>query len=292
MASQSAWADDDLSKLTLSIGPNGTVVGSYTESERVIYIEALRGEKNTEDEQGLLPYALDIRILDENKIPFLIQNNGVNQDAGGDVDWASVQENPDEDVRQKAIEMLPNAIRHMRAALADETHENTAILNLSDENRWEIVAILDLMRSVTEDLPKRGFRESSSAREKTMSTSYQQYRYEVTIKRKQIVNGYTPEHSALLVNFYNNTSGKYLGQFQSCNHGTCAGSSAMSNRCSKTFTSDKSIGIVDKVCDTFTPYGVHVCHDDTRIQYLAFRNGYYGSYSECYTPMLTTPNCD
>jgi len=289
LAGQEVRAENDQPKLTLSIGSDGAVNGSYTEEGRTISIEALRGEKNIGDDPDMLPSALDIRILDEDKISFLVQNNGVSQDTG-DMAWATVQENPDEAIRQQAIGMLPNAIRHVRAALAGEARENATILNLTDENRWEILAVLNLMRSMAEDLPEKVSRKKPSDERSVMATSYK-YKYEVIIKRKQIVNGYTPEHSALLVNFYNG-SGKYLGQFQSCNHGTCASSNTMSKRCSRTFTSNNPIGVVDRVCDTFTSYGVHFCHDDTRVQYLAFKNGYYGNYGECYAPMPTPPNCD
>ncbi len=289
ITSQGAPTESDQPKLTLSIDSDEAVSGSYTEKGRTISIEALRGEENIGDDPDILPYVLDIRILDEDKIPFLVQNSGVSQDLG-DTEWTSVRENPNDAARQHAIGMLPNAIRYVRAALAGETQENATILNLTGDNQWEITAILNLMRSMTEDLPGKTLGKKPAAEIITMATSYQ-YKYEVKIRRKQIVGGYTPEHSALLVNFYNG-SGKYLGQFQSCNHGTCAGNSAMSTRCSKTFSSNNAIGLVDKVCDTFTSYRVHVCHDDTRIQYLAYKNGYYGGYSECYAPMLTTPNCD
>ena len=65
MASQSVLTESDQPKLVLSIGSDGAVSGSYAENEHAIYIEALRGEKNTEEDPSILPYSLDIRILDE-----------------------------------------------------------------------------------------------------------------------------------------------------------------------------------------------------------------------------------
>ena len=291
MASQNALIESDQPKLVLSIEPDGTISGSYTENEHAIYIEALHGEKNAEEDPSILPYALDIRILDEDKITFLVQNSGVSQGLG-DMEWASVLENPDEAVRQQAMEMLPNAIRHVRSALMGDTLENTDIQNLTDENRWEIVAILDLMRSMTEDIPKKTFREKSSARATAMATSYK-YEYEVRVMKKPFITAYTSEHSALLVKYYN-SKGESIGSLRSCNHGTCADSSSMSKYCSKRFLSNSLLNLYDKICDQFTVYGVHTCNSDTRVQYLAYKYGYWGynGYSDCFSPRLKAPSCD
>ena len=293
IASPSTLAESGQSKFILSIGPDGTVTGSYTENEHAIYIEALRGEKNAEEDPSILPYALDIRILDEDKIPFLVQNNGVSQ-GFGDIEWASVLENPDDFARQHAIQMLPNAIRYVRAALAGEVPENAVIQNLTDENRWEILAVLDLMRSMAEDIPERAFRKKSSAERLAMAASYT-YEYEVSIRKKKVEGLWYTEHSALRVRYYNNT-GERFAQYSSCNHGTCADNGVMSTKCSKRFKHNSMIGLVNEVCDTFTSYKykVHTCHDDTAVQYRTFKEGGWrtGLSVECYAPMLSVPNCE
>lgn len=284
-------AENDQPKLTLSIESDGAVNGSYTEEGRSISIEAIRGEENVGDDPEALPYALDIRILDEDKIPFLVQNNGVSQRLG-DMEWTNVQENPDEAVRQQAMEMLPNAIRHVRAALAGEAWENATVQNITDENRWEISAVLDLMRSMAEDLPGKVFQKNPSDERSVMATSYK-YEYEVIIRKKPFVTSYTSEHSALLVRYYNN-KGEFIGSLRSCNHGTCADSSSMSKHCSRKFRSNNLLNLYDKVCDQFTTYGVHTCNSDTRVQYLAYKYGYWGynGYKDCFSPRLKAPSCD
>ena len=286
-------AESGQSKFILSIGPDGTVTGSYTENEHAIYIEALRGEKNAEEDPSILPYALDIRILDEDKIPFLVQNNGVSQ-GFGDIEWASVLENPDDFARQHAIQMLPNAIRYMRATLESDSPKNTVIQNLTDENRWEVLNILDLMRSMAEDLSTRVFGEKLSAERSITATSYT-YEYEVAVRKKKVEGLWYAEHSALRVRYYNNT-GERFAQYSSCNHGTCADNGVMSTKCSKRFKHNSMIGLVNEVCDTFTSYKykVHTCHDDTAVQYRTFKEGGWrtGLSVECYAPMLSVPNCE
>ena len=140
IASPSTLAESGQSKFILSIGPDGTVTGSYTENEHAIYIEALRGEKNAEEDPSILPYALDIRILDEDKIPFLVQNNGVSQ-GFGDIEWASVLENPDDFARQHAIQMLPNAIRYMRATLESDSPRSFRISRMRIGGKCSIFSI-------------------------------------------------------------------------------------------------------------------------------------------------------
>lgn len=294
LASQEAFAEDEQPKLILSIEPDGAINGSYTENGRTIFIEALRGEKKSDtDDPDMLPYALDIRILDENGIPFLVQNSGVSQGLG-DMEWIRVQANPDGAVRQHAIQMLPNAIRYVRAALAGEVPENAVIQNLTDENRWEILAVLDLMRSMAEDIPERAFRKKSSAERLAMAASYT-YEYEVSIRKKKVEGLWYAEHSALRVRYYNNT-GERFAQYSSCNHGTCADNGVMSTKCSKRFKHNAMIGLVNEVCDTFTSYKykVHTCHDDTAVQYRTFKEGGWrtGLSVECYAPMLSVPNCE
>lgn len=293
LASQEAFAEDEQPKLILSINPDGAVNGSYTENGHTISIEALRGEENIGDDPDMLPYALDIRILDENGIPFLVQNSGVSQGLG-DMEWIRVQANPDGAVRQHAIQMLPNAIRYVRAALAGEVPENAVIQNLTDENRWEILAVLDLMRSMAEDIPERAFRKKSSAERLAMAASYT-YEYEVSIRKKKVEGLWYTEHSALRVRYYNNT-GERFAQYSSCNHGTCADNGVMSTKCSKRFKHNAMIGLVNEVCDTFTSYKykVHTCHDDTAVQYRTFKEGGWrtGLSVECYAPMLSVPNCE
>ncbi len=294
LASQEAFAEDEQPKLILSIDPNGAISSSYTENGHTIFIEALRGEKKSDtDDSDMLPYALDIRIRDESGIPFLVQDSGVSHGLG-DTEWTNVQENPEEAVRQQAINLLPNAIRYVRAALAGEARENSIIQNLTEENRWEIIAILDLMRSMAEDIPERAFRKKSSTERLAMAASYT-YEYEVSIRKKKVEGLWYAEHSALRVKYYDNM-GKRFAQYSSCNHGTCADNGVMSTKCSKRFKHNAMIGLVNEVCDTFTSYKykVHTCHDDTIVQYRTFKDGGWRTTlsAECYAPMLSVPNCE
>lgn len=292
-ASQEVFAEDEQPKLILSIEPDGTINGSYIENGRTIFIEALRGEKNDTDDPNVLPYALDVRILDESGIPFLVQNNGVSQ-GFGDIEWTRVQTNPEGTVRQHAIRMLPNAIRHVRAALAGEAPENAVIQNLTDENQWEVLNALDLMRSMAEDLPTRAFGKKPSAERSAMAAAYT-YEYEAAIRKKRVEGLWYAEHSALRVRYYNNTGARFA-QYSSCNHGTCADNGVMSTKCSKRFKHNAMIGLVNEVCDTFTSYKykVHTCHDDTIVQYRTFKAGGWRTAlsAECYAPMLSVANCE
>ena len=299
LASQEAFAEDEQPKLILSIDPNGAISGSYTENGHTIFIEALRGEENITDDPDMLPYALDVRIRDESGIPFLVQNSGVSH-GFGDTEWTSVQENPEEAVRQHAIRMLPNAIRYVRAALEGESTENAVIQNLTDENRWEVLNTLNLMRSMAEDLPKKAFGKKLSA-ERSVMAATSTYEYEVAIRKKKVGGYWYIEHSALRVRYYDST-GKRFAQYSSCNHGTCADSGSMDTKCSKRFKHNAMIGLVNEVCDTFTPTFTsrpiipysHTCNDDTAVQYRTFKEGGWrtGLSAECYAPMPKAPSCE
>lgn len=182
----------------------------------------------------------------------------------------------------------------MRATLESDSPKNTVIQNLTDENRWEVLNILDLMRSMAEDLSTRVFGEKLSAERSITATSYT-YEYEVAVRKKKVEGLWYAEHSALRVRYYNNT-GERFAQYSSCNHGTCADNGVMSTKCSKRFKHNSMIGLVNEVCDTFTSYKykVHTCHDDTAVQYRTFKEGGWrtGLSVECYAPMLSVPNCE
>ena len=154
--------------------------------------------------------------------------------------------------------------------------------------------ILDLMRSMAEDLSTRVFGEKLSAERSITATSYT-YEYEVAVRKKKVEGLWYAEHSALRVRYYNNT-GERFAQYSSCNHGTCADNGVMSTKCSKRFKHNAMIGLVNEVCDTFTSYKykVHTCHDDTAVQYRTFKEGGWrtGLSVECYAPMLSVPNCE
>lgn len=283
-----AQEETDQPRLVVTIEPDGTINGSYEKDGYSIFLEALRGEKNIGDDPDMQPYELDIRVLDNNKNPFLFQNSGVSEDT---VDTTILGTEED---REEAMAMLPDAIRELKETyvnIGSDEQDTGGITGLTDDNRWEILAIIELMRSASEDSHFRTEKNYNSSPVMLKSSSYR-YSYDVKIMKKKVFLPPSSEHSALLVQYCDNKK-KICNQVYSCNHGNCANSRTMSKKCSKTFYSNALITMKDKPCDKYTFYGVHTCNSDTRVQYLAFKKGFYDYYNvACINAMDSAPKCD
>lgn len=290
---QNTSAENERLPLVITIQPDGTLNGSYTKDEYSIFFEAFRGEENsTEDDTDIQPYALDIRVLDNNKNPFLVKNSGV----ADDIDWLDI-ENTGED-REKAMAMLPGAIGELKEIYINfgSNEENTdQITGVSEDNKWELWALIELMRSAVEDISSNITEGEKYPQIMDKKKSYR-LKMNVAIMRKSVVSSLFAEHSALLVKVYNSKN-KRIGTLVSCNHGTCADNSKkMSKKCSKNFY-DYLPQITDLICDKYgIPYSLtkyfHVCNNDTKVQYSYFKNKGFPNYSYCLSRLRYAPDCD
>lgn len=146
----------------------------------------------------------------------------------------------------------------------------------------DVVGLMDYVDSQSKLSPEAG--DASAA-----TTTYNNV---VTIKKKTAFN-IVFEHSSLSYSLYK-TSGQLLYTVVTCNHGSCASSSSMSTKCSKTFSQTTVDAYAsDLLCDFYgSVYPAHVCNNDTRAEYLSIKNRKRGTWSSCTTPRLYAPACD
>lgn len=288
-----ALANDEQTQLVIRVETDGTLDGSYTKNNKSIYFEAIRGEFNIENDPALTPYALDVRVLDNNKIPFLTKSNQVTQDDG----WLLMDDDVNEEERQTSLDMLPDAISELKEAYINVNSENQKTENiegLTNDNRWELWEVIELMRSAVEEKNRLNRDISRIKMLVNKNASKTVYTHEVAIMRKPaVIDNTNYEHSAILVTYYKNN--KFYARSSSCNHGACGDNKTMSKKCSKKFDHDKMLPLQDTMCDKVTSYGFsagkHVCNNDTKAQYLQFKKG-TADYSVCYSWLKSAPSCD
>lgn len=263
----------DQSRLDMTISRDGKIFGSFTKDGNAIYFESVRGEPNKIDgsEGGLYDpdaprYGLDIRILDWNHAPFLVQFGGSKPEISswGDETGSENGFAVDPAERLRAFGMLPETAAGLRAHMKQKKR------SITDDDRSDIEQIIALLESVqSEDLNND---------ENTSGATSATYTHKAYIKKKSAFYGaFEAEHSAVLLRIYS-SSGSLLREQSYCNHGTCATSSAMSTKCSNSFVKGNSnVYTMDRACDQWSLYITnwsghgHVCNNDTLQQYLSIQ---------------------
>jgi hypothetical protein len=100
--------------------------------------------------------------------------------------------------------------------------------------------------------------------------------HEVEIRKKGafIKSDTWADHSAILLKVVSvgTSSRSLLGTISTSNHGTSAADGSMSTKCSRSFSRTSNITDLEyEPCST--AYPVHVCNDDTYLQYMAIHDG-------------------
>ena len=265
----------------------GIVLGSFSIGNDAIYFEVVRGEPNDASDADAPPYGLDVRIMDRHRTPFVLRTAGA---APVDPTWyadviASERLPIDIEARQRAFGLFPKAARALRAYDAEHT-----------EARWEIAGLLEVLEYLkVEDLyDNDSVIERGDVREDATQVMYS---HKVTIKKKRSSANLPKreyEHSAILLQIYK-SNGALVDWWESCNHGTCATSSLMSAKCSKTFSKpDIRYYFSDGMCELYRSVWPvqHLCNDDTRQEYLSIKNSLIKDYGVCKGFRLYAPDCD
>lgn len=271
--------------LQVKILPAGKISGSFTENGRTIYFETQKGLANPDDDPDAPPFELDIRIMDGRRAPFMVQTAGHRPMEEKWYEEQKAFENTpiNEEERSTDFSMLPSMIKSLKSY--NKKHKRT---------RWEIKEIIKLLMSVVNenvfDETDDSFTENQVQEKATMASS--SFDHQVTIRKKKAF-GIIFEHSAIRLRIYK-TYGSLLLQHSTCNHGTCATSTSMSSKCTKTFTkSNLTIYLWDLMCDYWGyPYGSHLCNGDTYQEYLSVKNGQSIDWGVCGTARLYAPDCD
>ncbi len=273
--------------LTFEITRAGYVTASYGSriDGRVISLVVIRGDKNDlVVDPDAPPYALDIKIADNEDFTIAAQSG-----SGHFIDqsWG------------KRLGKIPPSLANRTRDVSELGFFADALrnqvkprLDKSKLSEWawivdEMVQFLEYVDEQSKMSPVRGSTTPEAA--VTAATTYNNV---VTIKTKKAFD-IVFEHSSLASNLYT-TGGKFLYSVITCNHGTCANSSAMSTKCSKTFSqSTLDAYASDLLCDLYGwPYLVHVCNNDTRAQYRSIKNRSKGTWSSCSSPLLYAPSCE
>lgn len=281
---------------------DGVMTGSFTSKGRTIYFESKRGDANPGNDPDAPPYAMDIRIMDSNRVPFIIQSGGSSPALNPWGEDESNQDGFDLDLaeRLRAFRMLPAAASTLTAYL----EQNSDTISYLDET--DLRQIIDLMAS---DRSKQLQNlESADDARNFLEAPSATFTHKAFVMRKQaFFNGFPGEHSALLLRIYSGT--RIVRELVTCNHGTCATQSSMYSKCLGSFQkSNSNIYTRDQACDQFSSpyitqgwpyvYG-HVCNNDTRQQYLSVKGSSNMNWGICYfsgTSILAyyryAPSCD
>lgn len=290
---------DSASSLKFRILTEKLVYGSFVNQDgRLLHFEAIRGEANDLSlDADAPPFALDIRILNRELQPFMVRTGGARPI---DPWWYEDQK----EAERKENRSAGHSERQEDERLADFralTDLATALREFqinSQRDSWilsELIAFSDSIREsdlFDEDL----FRQALSERGSQKAAEAKKYKHKGYIRWKKASNtAGLLEHSAFLLRIY--TSGGTLKfNLPTCNHGTCSDKDSMTTSCTKEWErSNASIYMWDFMCDGLTPYGAHVCHDDTELQYYSTKNQNFDSnkaWSICSSPSKKMPSCN
>lgn len=264
-------------------GPGDVYLEKSFEQSSCRY-DSLKGTEPSEDESS--PYEVDVRFLDRNGSPFLVQVGG---HAYIDSKWR------DEDTAQD-FEVLPER-RAIDFDLVRALGKELSSLDLPNHSH-ELRVLSQLADSIDEQDsdPTLGYEHSAGHEKEQSAAPTASYNHKITIKKKAAFNcSFCGDHSAVLLQIYY-SSGSLYKQISTSNHGTAATDSSMSNACSKTFTySTTATPLLQYPCTTsygFTS-GYHVCNDDTYCQYYDVKNGANSSWVTCGDSSLRAyaPSC-
>jgi hypothetical protein len=276
--------------LNVTTNETGIVAGSFSAGTEMIYFEVLRGEPNDSADADAPPYGLDIRIMDRDRTPFVVQTAGTAPlSPTWFADSLKAESLPiDIEGRQRAFTLFPRAARALRAYINDHPHLQA-----------ELGALVEVLEYYTlEDLQDIESAPDEPAHQiTTHATAQAKYTHKVTIKKKRS-NINLPrreyEHSALILQIYKQ-GGALLSSFHTSNHGTPATSSLMSTKCSKNFTkTNVSFNMWDIMCESYRSVWPvsHLCNDDTRQQYLSIKNSSSQNWGVCFGFRKYAPDCD
>jgi hypothetical protein len=273
--------------LKVDVSDTGNVSGSFTAGTETIYFEVLRGEPLDSGDPDAPPYALDIRIMDHDRTPFVLQTSGAGPiSPTWFADSLTAESQPvDVDARQRALALFPRTARALSAYL--DEHADAYV---------EVGALIELLNFHTIDQLFDFDREPQSPIT-TQATTTTTYKHKVTINKKRS-NINLPnreyEHSALILQIYDK-SGKYVGGWYTSNHGTAATSSLMTFQCSNSFTkTNVSFNMWDIMCESYSSVwpATHLCNNDTRQEYLSIKNSQAKNWGVCFGWAKYAPNCD
>lgn len=280
----------------------GMLSGSYTAAGRTIYFEAIRGDANPSDDFEAPAYGMDIRVMDWNHTPFLMQNATSTPLLSS---WADdgTKDNVfslDLSERRRAFIMLPAAAR----ALKVYARNDNAMSEVEQSDLEQVIALLESVRS--SDLQDADNTRVASKRSHAATTTYT---HKAFVMRKTAFFQKNPlewEHSALLLRIYS-SGGTLVRQLSTSNHGTPATDPSMKAKCFGSFVKPNSnVYTMDRACDQFGSLYItkanfrgHVCNNDTRQQYLSVKgssNMNWGICSFSGVALLAyyskAPNCD
>ncbi len=275
--------------LKIAIVSNGMVSGSFAKDGRTIYFEAIRGEKNPKGDPNAPKFSVDIRIMDDMGIPFVVRAGGGKMINPQWIEDQKVAEGFILDDNDTLFDfyLLPDFVKALKA-----------FQKKSKNKTPELEELINCAGSVKEsDFFDESNPEINTKGISTMATTV--YKYKAEIRKKKLDDYPIVEHSALRVRLYT-SSGTLKYTFNSCNHGTCADSSKMSTKCTKEWTrSNVSLPIYDKMCDDLTKKGYvagyHSCNSDTKLQYKTAKDGKFSAsyaWGVCMFPYPKAPSCD
>lgn len=302
-----------LSRLEVTSSGAGMVSGSFTTGGYTIYFEAVRGEANKSDDSetplydaDAPPYGLDIRVMDWNHTPFLVQTADSTPvmrswaDDGAKDNAFSI----DPSERLRAFGMLPATVKALKTYAKQEKE---AMSDLDQSDLEQVIALLESVRSW--ELQERSWelQDSDNTLEASMSSqaAVVTYTHKAFIMKKSAFFGaLEAEHSAVLLRIYS-SKGALLKQQSYCNHGTCATDPSMSAKCFGSFVKrNTNVYTKDRACDQWSSYIFtrsghgHVCNNDTLQQYLSVKGSDNLNWGICDFPWVSllayyrkAPNC-
>jgi len=269
------------SGLKINVLAKGKISGSFTKGGRTIYFEAIRGEKNPRSDPDAPKYAIDVRIMDSNRITFVGQIGGHGL---VDLEW--------KDEYQKFSDIPVNAEERAQdfLILPDLAKALKAYSRRHNGYKWELKTLISQATISESDLMD----QEDAEREQIVAAAVARiYKHRIAICKKKVYNVVNFEHSAVRLKIYDYSSGKLLLDFSTSNHGTSA--KDMSEKCSSTLLKyDTNVYIWDQACDCLGfPFRLtHVCNNDTKQEFLSQYNGGTRHWGYCTPQMLYAPNCN
>jgi len=271
------------SGLRINATAKGKLSGSFSKDGRIIYFETIRGEKNPRSDPNGPKYAVDVRIMDVNRLTFVGQIGGHGL---VDLEW--------KDEYQKLSDIPVNAEDRAQdfLILPDLVKALNAYARQHKGYEWEIKALISQATISKSDLIDQ---EEDAEKEQivAVAASKKIYKHRIAICKKKVYNSVNFEHSAVRLKIYDYGSGKLLLDFNTSNHGTSA--KDMSEKCSSTLLKyDTKVYIWDQACDCLGfPFRLtHVCNNDTKQEFLSQYNGGTRHWGYCVPQMLYAPNCN
>lgn len=264
------------------------LTGTYEKDGRFVTFETRRGAPTSTAEfeapdPDAPPFEYDIRFLDWNDGVFYTQLGG---DGYLDPTWANHPDLPKTELAERpiAFAMAREAVILLEDELIDPAFDP------------EAEGLLDLAStSFAPDMPDEvdplDDDNAGVTPPKERSTTYHNNLF---IRRKDaLFSGSPADHSALWLKVY--LGSMKISETATSNHGTSASSSTMTTACSTNVDFSAPIKLADLVCTTpYFPvgFGVHVCNDDTYVEYDEAKHLYTSTRSECSnTPNWYAPTC-